>query len=883
MTASNFTRALFYLALLFGIVMTSCKQEILPIKVESVTLDITSLTMSVGETRSLTATISPSDAENQKVLWSTSNANIMTVKDGAVSALAPGNATVTAKTDDGGKTAECTIIVKEINEDGGSGDEEEDEEDAKEEEKEEGKEEGKEEENWPVTSVLSAVTATTVQFDITLDRNAISEYQEAGLLFSSVDDLDIDHKDVTVFQLNRESSSKGFTGLTYNTKYYYTTYLKKGTFYLYGEKEEFTTSNVHLDLSVASTTTSTAQIIGTVEGLAESDKSLIEVGMIYSSEVGKVENGEGAKLTATEIPSDNAVSFDITELTSGKKYYYCSYVKQGEGYVYGEEKEFTTASATVVTIAEFLASGGSAIEGIVISNSDLNNLTSKKTMYIQDETAGLQFYLESSHPFLFGDKVRVDVAGVSTSKYDGAVQVSGLALDKITKISSGNTVTPKTVTIADFLANKYEGQYIAIEDVEVAHSDLGKTFVLGGAHTSINIEDVNNNKFVVFSSKYATYGTETVPQGSGTIKGISSINKGKMQIIFAQNSDFAGLTGERFGAVDLSTSASANCYIVSESGLYKFKTVKGNGSQSVGAVASAEVLWETFGSSVDPHMGDLVNSVSYKNGDIIFQTADTFKKGNALIAAKNASGKILWSWHIWFTDQPQGQKYSCGDAIMMDCNLGAVSTAYGKGRLGLLYQWGRKDPFLGSLDYTSNIQAKSTITWPSPVASDDNTGTIAYAIANPTTFITDDVDWYCYSSNNTLWTTSDESKSIYDPCPVGWRVPDGGEYGVWAKAFGLGFVFEHPFNAGVMNFSNKFGSDQNIIYYAAGYRSRHDGSLNNVGKVGRYWSATPYYNESLGGPRHGRAYALCFHNGGLVSLAYHNSRAEANSVRCIKE
>jgi hypothetical protein len=70
---------------------------------------------------------------------------------------------------------------------------------------------------------------------------------------------------------------------------------------------------------------------------------------------------------------------------------------------------------------------------------------------------------------------------------------------------------------------------------------------MGGAHTSINVEDANGNKFVVFSSKYATYGTSTVAQGSGTISGISSINNGNLQIIFAQSSDYAGLTGERFG------------------------------------------------------------------------------------------------------------------------------------------------------------------------------------------------------------------------------------------------------------------------------------------------------------------------------------------------
>ena len=226
----------------------------------------------------------------------------------------------------------------------------------------------------------------------------------------------------------------------------------------------------------------------------------------------------------------------------------------------GGETPTPPAGGSSMTIAEVLtASGalasGSTIEGVVISNMDLNNLTSKKGLYVQDETAGLQFYLAENHTFAFGDKVQIDLSGVTVGAYNGAVQVSGLALDKITKISSGNTVTPKTVTMADFLANKYEGQYIAIEGVQVASTDLGKTFVMGGSHTSINMEDASGNKFVVFSSKYATYGTTAVPQGSGTIKGISSINNGTMQIIFAQNSDFAGLTGTRFDGTEVTPPA----------------------------------------------------------------------------------------------------------------------------------------------------------------------------------------------------------------------------------------------------------------------------------------------------------------------------------------
>lgn len=54
------------------------------------------------------------------------------------------------------------------------------------------------------------------------------------------------------------------------------------------------------------------------------------------------------------------------------------------------------------------------------------------------------------------------------------------------------------------------------------------------------------------------------------------------------------------------TSATANCYIVSEAGAYKLQTVKGNSSESVGNVAKAEVLWESFGTSTKPSVGALV-------------------------------------------------------------------------------------------------------------------------------------------------------------------------------------------------------------------------------------------------------------------------------------
>ena len=336
-------------------------------------------------------------------------------------------------------------------------------------------------------------------------------------------------------------------------------------------------------------------------------------------------------------------------------------------------------------------------------------------------------------------------------------------------------------------------------------------------------------------------------------------------------------------STDLSASGTANSYIVSEAGSYKFTPTKGNSSEPVGSIATAEVLWETFGTDVTPDVGDLVKNVKYENGVISFETPSAYKEGNAVIAAKDASGTILWSWHIWLTDQPEGQVYYNNAGTMMDRNLGATSATPGDvGVLGLLYQWGRKDPFLGSSNISDEVDAKSTISWPSSVSSNSSNGTIAYATANPTTFITynsSNYDWYytgSSSTDNTRWTTSESSKSIYDPCPAGWRVPDGGSNGVWSKAIGSSSSFSYTYsysNEGT-NFSGKFGSDQTIWYPASGYRSGYDGSLGNVGSGGSYWSASP--DDSY-------AYFLFFYSNGHVRPSSSNDRADGQSVRCLQE
>ena len=85
--------------------------EVIP--VEGIALNLQNVTLEIGETTTLEATITPDNATNKNVTWSSENSDIATVNNGIVTAIAPGETTITVTTQDGEKTAECTITVTE--------------------------------------------------------------------------------------------------------------------------------------------------------------------------------------------------------------------------------------------------------------------------------------------------------------------------------------------------------------------------------------------------------------------------------------------------------------------------------------------------------------------------------------------------------------------------------------------------------------------------------------------------------------------------------------------------------------------------------------------------------------------------------------------------
>jgi hypothetical protein len=221
---------------------------------------------------------------------------------------------------------------------------------------------------------------------------------------------------------------------------------------------------------------------------------------------------------------------------------------------------------------------------------------------------------------------------------------------------------------------------------------------------------------------------------------------------------------------------SANSYIVYLTGanaskVYRFKAVLGNSATAV-SPSSVTVIWESYNDDTDPASINVIDEVDFDADYIYFKMPASPHAGNALIAAKNSVGDILWSWHIWVPSTTiNTNTYGIYSSALMDRNLGALVAAESGSAVpvqafGLTYQWGRKDPFVGPKATSGSSNATVAGTGPSAAAGQI---TLEESVKNPTSAgHANDGDWLT-APDNTLWV--DASKTIYDPCPVGYRVP----------------------------------------------------------------------------------------------------------------
>ncbi len=377
---------------------------------------------------------------------------------------------------------------------------------------------------------------------------------------------------------------------------------------------------------------------------------------------------------------------------------------------------------------------------------------------------------------------------------------------------------------------------------------------------------------------------------------------------------------------DLSAAGTANCYIVPAAGDYKFPaTVKGNGSASLASIdkntdaasiAKAELLWASFGTSTIPAANTFIKKIFYKDGYVCFSTNETFAEGNAVVDIKNASGTILWSWHLWFTSADiEGLKKTYpGGAVFMDRNLGALRASFSAddtGEFGLLYQWGRKDPFnnvvrrgfgyVSSNNYLTAYQ-------PAVQGQAETGGALAAAAYTVATIVTlptysyygyynSNIDYNSWTSNMTdnLWASD---KTIFDPCPPGWKVPVKSDWdATFLSAFTTAAIRSESITQYSSTYTYQVGFDTNYGWFpSTGYHLTQ-----------KYWrqSGNNSYQESAGNgalEQNDGIHIRLWASDGILLRDYFSDtvgvlnytdfvpngrktvyRTNANSVRCVKE
>ena len=370
----------------------------------------------------------------------------------------------------------------------------------------------------------------------------------------------------------------------------------------------------------------------------------------------------------------------------------------------------------------------------------------------------------------------------------------------------------------------------------------------------------------------------------------------------------------------------SHAYQTSNSGAYILQHFKDHAGQDISSpyinvqnasnpATQASIVWTDQSGIIEASSLGIADAGT--NAFVRFRVPqDKIKNGNAVIAVKNASGTVMWSWHLWFvhddalntvtctnfqghkykfTQENLGWKYTALSGTSYTsprkarvkveqtvANGGVKQFAYititqnpGNSRRGYntLYQFGRKDALPGT-DTTPDG---------SFTPNGGNNISIQDGIQHPETFYTDGSGWYGYiqynlwSMDNTTTGFNDDAvvKTIYDPCPAGFKMPASNAFtgfttnGQTAGPMNVSGAWDYGWN-----FNNKISSpDATVFFPASGWRERN-GSLENDGLNGWYWSAVPYDT------RHGSLMVLYSY---FVIPQYNEYRSYGFSVRPVAE
>lgn len=459
-------------------------------------------------------------------------------------------------------------------------------------------------------------------------------------------------------------------------------------------------------------------------------------------------------------------------------------------------------------------------------------------------------------------------------------------LINITAIAKDGYATPEEAANARSSSIQYE---LEVTEENINDVTVGNEYTLGVSSSLVTLdwyEGVTAKISVL--TEYSKGWTAAITEGADWLSITSTVGETQPEVVgelhlkaTSQNREsryrYGAITftaGELRKTVRIRQQMGSNCYIVSTNGKVNLPVAYANADTKTRVTAnqpvSATLLWMD-GVDVIQNV-----QVSGSGTQAIIEVQTGTQEGNAVVAATDLAGNAIWSWHIWVTNgNPEAQLTYHNGHIFMDRNLGALQATPGGDSFGLLYQWGRKDPFPGADPVTSeerriyDLHGEVQIEL-LPVTAIDN---MEQAIANPATFYTSAVaPYYSWTgtgtSNNLLWNDEEGNKTPYDPCPDGWRVPvsGGGTLSPW-QGLTAGLAADFAANRGWIWKSG--------YYPATGCRMSDTGNLADVSSRGFVWSATPYAVN---------AYLFRYGNSAnSVNASAANYRANGYAVRCVKE
>ena len=326
---------------------------------------------------------------------------------------------------------------------------------------------------------------------------------------------------------------------------------------------------------------------------------------------------------------------------------------------------------------------------------------------------------------------------------------------------------------------------------------------------------------------------------------------------------------------------------------------------------TAHLLWES-------QLG-LISDVELKYGYARFKLPDSTARGNAVIAVYDAEGKVLWSWHIWITDTPAEQSFATGEhtITMLDRNIGATKATCSSANdalatYGLYYQWGRKDPSMGPpaynyspinlntapyYDFSSDEKSAAEVTqFAEPTLRNgvENPMYLILPTAQPLSYI---FNW-TYLRYDFLWgydtATGMTTKTIYDPCPYGYRVPSSelsalfsmgsgsaGTYGYTRTVDGKQFFFPYAGFKGVDVGLNSLICSWKYVGQMGDYQSSMyctDADAANNGGLNQYMHRSRIYISKLSSWTETNVGTYT----GNLHIDFANRRTAA-PIRCVKD